>query len=247
MKGFSLFLFCALFFYSCIIKEEPKYTEIRIPEMPVNMGDINSVYDDYNSNIPWGGITSPLIFSSNRYTKGKEFDFIYKLLDVDWSYSEGVLSVHENTSTNLDVYSSNYNIMRALEVVNTSYDELGPYFIPKGMIRNSTVNNGRYQSYIFLYANNREGNQDIKFVENFTSPSYSEPRAVTFLNSPQEDAYPCLTKDTASIYFCSNREGDFDIFKVLLNPNMDLITNLLCCNPSFKCIIFDNLFYCFLK
>lgn len=225
MKRLSLILLYALFFYSCHDNEEPRFTEIRIPETPVNMGDINSVYDDYNSNIPWGGITFPLCFSSNRYSKGKEFDFVYKLMGVYWSFSKGVLSVHENTSSNLDVYSSNYNIIRALEVVNTSYDELGPCLIPKGMIYHVPDQYNRYESYIFLYSNNSEGSQDIKFIENLSSPSYSEPQPVSFLNSPKDDAYPCLTKDTSTVYFCSNRGGDFDIYKAPLNPNMDLIKN----------------------
>lgn len=225
MKCLYVILISTLLVYSCTPKEEPYFPDIRIPETPVNMEDINSEYDDYNSNIPWAGFTSPLCFSSNRDSKGKDFNIIYKLLDVYWSFTKGQLIVQENTRTTSDVWSNNANIYGALQLINSPSEELGPYLIPKGMIYHVPVYHGRYQSYIFLYSSNSEGNQDIKFIENFSSTTYSDPQPVAFLNSPQDDAYPCLTKDTSTVYFCSNREGDFDIYKVPLNTQMDLITN----------------------
>jgi hypothetical protein len=82
MKAFCSFLLFVFLIYSCKLKDEPNFPDIRIPERPVNMGDINSEYDDFNSDIPWAGIASPLVFSSNRSSKGQNFDFVYKLLDV---------------------------------------------------------------------------------------------------------------------------------------------------------------------
>ena len=120
MKRLIVILLSALLVYACIPKEEPNFPDIRIPETPVNMEDINSEYDDYNSNIPWAGITSPLCFSSDRNSKGKDFDIVYKLLDVYWSFTKGILIVKENTSSNLDVYSSNSNINGALQIINSS-------------------------------------------------------------------------------------------------------------------------------
>lgn len=225
MKRLYIILISTLLVYSCTPKEEPYFPDIRIPETPVNLGDINSEYDDYNSWYPWAGVTSPLCFSSNRDTKGHDFDFVYKLLDVYWSRSKGVLTVNENNSTNLSVYSNNFNIKEALRIINSSSDELGPYLISKGVIRHAAVTNGWYESYIFLYSNNSDGNQDIKFIQNYKSPVYTLPKPVSFLNSPQDDAYPCLTKDTSTVYFCSNRTGDFDIYQATLDTQRDLLSN----------------------
>jgi hypothetical protein len=127
--------------------------------------------------------------------------------------------------TTSDVWSNNKNILGALQQINSSSDELGPYLISRGMIFDVPVKYNRYESYIFLYSNNSEGNQDIKFIENVNLFNYSISQPVAFLNSPKDDAYPCLTKDTSSVYFCSNREGDFDIYKASLDPHLDLITN----------------------
>jgi hypothetical protein len=36
--------------------------------------------------------------------------------------------------------------------------------------------------------------------------------------------YPALTADTSTLYFCSNRDGDFNIYKTGLNKTSDLLT-----------------------
>ena len=111
-----LFLICVEL-YSC--KIDPvgyKYNIGTFPETPVNMGDINSEYDDYNSTSPILGGTSPLCFSSNRKSEGKNFDIIYKLLDVILYKSNGKLSVVENTNGALDVYSAYSNLANAVKL-----------------------------------------------------------------------------------------------------------------------------------
>lgn len=197
------------------------------PETPVNMGDINSVFDDYNSTSPILGDTGPLCFSSNRNSNGKDFDIIYKLLDVIMSKKNGTLNVNENTSGNLDVYAANANLINAVSRINTGYDELGPYLIPQGD-GHRKVGNGyqSYQNYIFLYATNESGNFDIKFTQNLTSDSYSPPLNIKFLNSTKDDAYPTLTADSLAIYFSSNRDVNFDIYKADLTKKNNLLTAL---------------------
>ncbi len=47
-----------------------KYNTGTFPDVPVNMSNINSEYDDYNSTSPILGNTSPLCFSSKRNSQG---------------------------------------------------------------------------------------------------------------------------------------------------------------------------------
>ena len=89
--------------------------------------------------------------------------------------------------------------------------------------------NKRYRSNILLYASNDGGNLDIQYVENLNQETYTTPKKVAFLNSSKDDAYPSFTWNSSyysSVYFCSNRDGDFDIYKTDLDSSKDLLGNL---------------------
>jgi hypothetical protein len=204
-----------------------KYFTCTFPETPVNMVDLNSGYDDFNMSSPVLGGTSPLCFSTNRNSEGKDFDIIYKLLDVVFYKSSGELFVGEGSGVFQEASLANANLQTATSAIRTMYDELGPFLVPVGD-GHKRVGSGylNYQNYIFLYANNQSGNFDIKFIHNLTSDYYSEPKNIEFLNSVKDDIYPFLTADSSMIYFCSNREFNFDIYKVKLNKSSNLLTSL---------------------
>ena len=71
-------------------KKEKKAT---FSDTPVNLENINSAYDDYNSNLNIEQNTWNLCFSSKRNSAGQNFDFVYKLLDTDIFYYDGVYHV----------------------------------------------------------------------------------------------------------------------------------------------------------
>src|SRR5476651_1294914 len=134
MKNKSLItILLVTIFGACKPDHQPGYITATFPESPVNMGDINSEFDDYNSASPVIGSTSPLCFSSKRNSGGGNFDIIYKLLDVYMSRSSGKLTVAESSSNNLlDVVIENANLIDAMSKINTSADELGPYLLSEG-------------------------------------------------------------------------------------------------------------------
>ena len=47
--------------------------DITPPKSPQNFTELNTPFDDYNASAPWG-ITGPLVWSTNRGTKGAQFD-----------------------------------------------------------------------------------------------------------------------------------------------------------------------------
>ena len=51
-----------------------KYEQGELPEVPVNLQDFNTEYDDYNSTAPSLGDLIPFCFSTNR--KSKEVNLI---------------------------------------------------------------------------------------------------------------------------------------------------------------------------
>jgi len=213
MKKTCFIAFCAvILLISC--EPETRYSTGTFPDTPVNMGAINTEFDDYNSDIPVLGGTFPLCFSSNRNSYGEDYDIVYNLIDVWMSKKTGVLTVEENTSGNLDVFQRYLNLLNALTVINTDADELGPFIIPQGG-GSKKVGSGNqpFQNFVVLYASDEGGDLNIRMTDNLTDDVYSAPVDVAFLNSEMDDAYPTVNSDSSGIYFCSNRGGgDFDIY-----------------------------------
>ncbi len=200
-----------------------KYFTGQFSETPVNLMEFNSEYDDYNSASPILGETFPLCFSSTRNSQGANYDIVYKLMSIEFSKINGTLHIYENTSSNLNVYTENTNINNALSKINTSYDEFGPYLIPQGRNFNGTNTPVKFQTYIFIYSNNSSGDQDIMFTQNIENENYAPTVKVNFLNSASDDAYPVFNHDNSEIYFTSNREGSFNIYKAETDNSKEIL------------------------
>ena len=227
MKKLRLvFILFSVVLYACPFGTKYRYHEGTFPKTPVNLGDINSAYDDYNSTSPVMGGIAPLCFSSNRGSSGRNFDIIYKVIDVEMSKSNGKLSVEEDNAANPDVYMGNTSIYKALQTINTQKNELGPYLIPQGQANDLETYPFYYNKYILLYATDETGNLEIKLTQNLSNGTYSSPVNLKLINSNRDDAYPALNADNSMIYFCSDRETDFDIYSVNLNNNLDLLAEL---------------------
>jgi hypothetical protein len=200
-----------------------KYKIGHFPTLPVNLEEFNTEFDDYNSDIPVFLDVFPFCFSSNRNSSGENYDIVYKLMAVEFSKKTGKLDVYEETRANLSVYIDNQNIKSALNKINSPFNEFGPRLIPMGRTSGGTNMNGRYESYIFLYSNNSNGNQDIFFTQNLENENYEVPIAVDFLNSEFDDAYPTFNNDNSELYFTSNRAGKFDIYKIETDNSKEIV------------------------
>ena len=95
------------------------------PEDPVNLVELNTQYDEMNSNyIPTTtSEEAQLIFSSNSKKLGKDFDFEAKFIRFVWSKEVGNLS-HQILTNNTEGYSDFYNKVQELQ---TDCNEKGPY------------------------------------------------------------------------------------------------------------------------
>jgi hypothetical protein len=209
-----------------------KYNMGKIPDNPVNFADMNTEYDDYNMTAPTVGETFPLCFSTNRNSLGARFDVIFKTVTIEFDKTTGDLGVFENRSWNLDHVRMVQNLQDAVTLIRTDADELGPYALFMDNLQDPSVNFGWYSAFLFLYSTGISGDQDIWFTQNLDSLDYAEPRPVQFLNSGSEDAYPCLNGDRTVIYFCSDREGNFDIFRAVIGGG-EVIQDLLASDQAF--------------
>jgi hypothetical protein len=119
MKTIKLTSFLFFLVMTACRKPGSYYSSAAFPETPVNMGNINSEYDDYNSASPFVGTTFPLCFSTNRKSRGADFDIIYKMLDVNFSTDDGKVTVAENESYILSDFSiENKNLGDAMLLIN---------------------------------------------------------------------------------------------------------------------------------
>jgi len=66
--------------------------ETIVTEDPINLEEINSAYDDYNSALPYPAARHGIYFSTNRKSAGGNFDFIYKAMDISYHSRDDVLN-----------------------------------------------------------------------------------------------------------------------------------------------------------
>ena len=216
MKTFKILLFTFIITgTSCNQNVDPNYHfdyETIVTELPVNLKNINSSFDDYNSNLPYPAFGYGIFFSTNRNSSGNNFDIIHKNMDISYHPKDDIL----NIKTIFDSESNSRYESKILETINTDFDEYGPFHY---------FGEGTYE--YFFYANNASGDFDIKYASSkksdfgaYTSPGIiNAPKSFESINSASDDYYPCLFNGNKSLVFCSNRDKVFDIYETTFNEN----------------------------
>ena len=200
---------------------------------PVNLEEINSEFDDYNSNIAQNKYGQDyLIFSSKRERKDV-FNLVIKPLELEYDDKKDQLGIKENGAVTWNVGVSQYYYQLLLDKANQNCNVLGPVTYP--LTRDPNNPNGvLLNRALLLYADDSGGDLQIKFVHNANDEKNVEgPFEVRWLNSQKDDAYPTFSYDFSQLYFCSNRDGNFDIFEVKLpNRPEQLLETLLSDKPQ---------------
>jgi len=205
-------------FWRCADDNNPDYEftyETIVTEQAVNLEEINSSFDDYNSALPYEGIRYGIYFSTNRNSSGANFDIIYKELDISYHEKDDILNISFVSNTN--TYD---RLEEVIQEIKTEDDELGPYHYW-----------GQENYEYFLYANNSSGNFDIQYVSKSKENEgvHNPSQALVSINSEFDDLYPSISND--DIYFCSNRENNiFNIYSTTfdekeMNPDIEEPSN----------------------
>jgi len=223
MKATIYSLIAILFIFGCS-PLEPDYSfeyEIIISDSAINLGNLNSEFDDYNSNLPYPAARSEIYFSSNRYSSGDNYDIISKVIDISYHEKDNILNFSIPTNNSYSSFQTSL-----LSLINTQNDELGPYSFF-----------GAAGWDYFFYSDNESGHFDIKFVYTSrldwgTSGGQERligPSNVSTINSSADDLYPTIDRDRNKLLFCSNRENEsFNIYSSDLNSGVllhDFLTN----------------------
>lgn len=172
----------------------------------VNLDEINSEYDDYNSDLPnnrYGDLE--LVFSSRREKKDV-LNLVYMHVYTEYDKRLSLKKGRRKTGgfTFGDIYD---NAQPMANKVNGNFNVYGPKFLS---LRDDLVNKGTADDLFLFYADDSPGNMDIKYAKRGTAA----PEPVKYLNSPANDAYPSFSWAGDRIYFCSDRDGNFDIYEV---------------------------------
>lgn len=203
-----------LFVSSCFrCKYDINYEYGEIPGSPVNFEAVNTEYDDYNSSVPaYIDLSFPLVFSTNRYTSGEEYDLINYVCWMSFDQTTGDFTM--NATQTYTFYTAYYYLA---DLANSEEDEFGPINYNFGSDQN-----------IFCFASNRTDRNNMEIYVcywdqstfNGLSPYEPEPFRLVGVNSPSYDAYPSFSSSLSKMIFSSNRDGELDFYTIDL-PDED--------------------------
>jgi len=192
----------SLCFAGCRKKDSTvKFTMGAFPDSVFNLTSLNSKYDDYNSNLVYVGDNITIIFSSNRQSLGGQFDFVQGSISYKFEQNTGAFTI--STALTNDPF-----INSLISKSVTSGNDFGPYSL-------SSLTDG--YNYLFLASQTVTSPLDIyylKYLPPFgtTLPAITGPLPAKLLNSSADDAYVSFDLNEDSVYFNSNRGGNFDIY-----------------------------------
>lgn len=215
-----LFIFTAFLFFlmvysgGCKKKDSPvKFPMGIFPDSLYNLSGLNSEYDDYNLNLYSVSGTHPVIFSSNRGSKGGQFDFVQGVISFDFDKETGNFVLSSDITS--DIYYATI-----INKANTSLNDFGPY---------SYFSSSDGYEYMIYASETADNGLDLFYVKNLprfgnNAPNVTGPFPITVINTSFNDSYVTFNFNGDSIYFCSDRDGNYDIY--VLKRNAGIVTDL---------------------
>ncbi|WP_353718434.1 hypothetical protein [Dyadobacter sp. 676] len=171
----------------------------------VNLEEFNSEHDDYNSTLPLNRHGEAyLVFSSKRDRKDV-FNLTY--FPAYLKYDKRLELKKGKERPGLSYYEIYDEAPQLINKANGNFNVYGPRLIS---LQRDFVNYGTADDLFLFYADDSSGKMDIKCARRGTAA----PEAVKYLNSKANDAYPAFSWTGDRIYFCSDRDGNFDIYEV---------------------------------
>lgn len=180
----------------------------------INLEAFNSEYDDYNSALPMNKYGEMhLIFSSKR-TRKTAFNLTYYAVDMRYNNQKDYPELLPLTGSGSDYHTTYAPSTTLADRANGNFNVLGPQVISFTYDLVS-YGNTKPDPLTLFYADDSNGNLDIRYTS-MNNGNTSDPQAFSLLNSEKDDAYPTFSYLGDRIYFCSNRDGNFDIYEVTI-------------------------------
>jgi hypothetical protein len=202
------FLITAITLISC--KKDSvkiKYEYGSFPDTVLNLADLNTEFNDYNvapdpDKLYELTASFPLVFSSDRNSSGVSFDLVYGYINYDFSRITGSFTLSSEITEN--------TFFRNLVTkMNTEGNDYGP---------NRIYCSGDGYEYAFVASEVTGRGLDTRYSKYL--PLYSSttvipaPVPVSLINTTSNDAYISFSNNLDTLYFCSDRGGNFDIYYI---------------------------------
>ncbi len=174
----------------------------------IPLTEFNSEFDDYNSTLPMNKSGEGFLVFSSKRDKKDYFNLVSFPVKVDNNDERNPIAT-SIIGYGSDYISSHNFVPSYIAKTSGNHNVLGPYVLTN----NNLLTYGNSQKNQFLYyADDSTGNLDIKVIYQKNNETIG-PVNVDFLNSTKDDAYPFISQLGDKIYFCSNRDGNFDIYE----------------------------------
>ena len=202
------------------------------PEQAVNLSDVNSIYDDYNSALPEYHFGKQLIFSSNRSSAGHDFDLINDNFHATWYVETGELRVDNS------YWVENQYISQMIAKVNWDGNEFAPYVIGFDTI----INDAHKRINLLAYSTNNDSSTYHEEFVYHLSEDHGEtgvaygPFTIANLNNNRQQYISFYGQGVKSLdlwemnpnlftqmYFDADDDGSADIFKIEIPDEMSFM------------------------
>jgi hypothetical protein len=190
-------------FQNCKKSENPiKFPKGIFPDTVINITDLNSSYDDYNSTLYQIVDNAPIIFSSNRKSTGGQFDLEQGMILFQFDQTSGKFTFSSKITS--DPFYD-----KLINKAKTPGNDFGPY---------SFFSSDDGFEYLVLSSVNA-GNLDFYYLKNQPAsatvvPEIEGPFPVKLLNTAFDDAYFTFNSKQDTAFFSSLKDGNFDIFLI---------------------------------
>lgn len=221
-----LFAFIFLGLFNCGGDQIFPYETGVFPDhAPTNLNELNSEYDDMNSNyIPkYNTMSLNFIFSSNSESKGGSFDLKGQHLGFSWSKetADFMYSVGSYPDGNQDLRNQLFEI-------NTDCDEKGPYSLGYFKMLYSRSCGGTH--HIFGSSFERIGGLNELTAETFQvslfPEDFNEMYPTFYGKSYVKDSNSSSYDLPEFFLFSSDKDGAFDIYESEIPAGMDALVFL---------------------
>lgn len=188
--------------FGCRKEKDPMLFEYGVfPDTLINLQGLNSTFDDYNMDISGLYGMYYVMFSTNRLSQGTRFDLIQGQISFAFDRTTG----YSDLGCGL---TDEPFLAKLVSTVNSDSDDFGPFRLF------STIDGNEY---MLIASDAGETNLDLYYFMNLPMyndqlPNIDGPMPVTLLNTGADDAYITFDMDQDSLYFCSDRDGLFDIY-----------------------------------
>lgn len=219
----------ALSLTSCKKTNNPiRFPDGAFPDTSLALTDLNTIYNDYNSDIHMLNNGLNIVFSSDRVSTGEQFDLVQGAITYTWDQEAGIFDFSGEMTNDAFLTS-------LTGAANTAGDDFGPY-------RFFSTVDGYY--YLILSSENAEGNLDFYYLKHLpilstTLPVIKGPYPATLLNTNSDDVYLSFDINRDTAYFSSAISGNFDIY--LNDIGVDTTISLWLSGPAESSVKVDSI------